>query len=60
MGQWRKRVSCLNEKLDNQSRKGCREEKGEVLVGTGYKIDDSGAFIENEEPHNNVHYVLFA
>lgn len=60
MGHHRKRVSCLKKKLDNQSRKECREEKGKVLMGTGYKIDDNGDFAENEEQHNNVCYILFA
>lgn len=57
MGHRRKRVSCLSEKLDNQSRKEWREEKGKVLMGTGYKIDDNGAFVANEEQRNNVCYV---
>lgn len=60
MGHREKRVSCLDEKLDNPSRMEWREEKGKVLMGTGYKIDDNGAFVENEEQHNNVCYVLFA
>lgn len=60
MGHREKTVSCLDEKLDNPSRMECREAKGKVPMGTGYKIDDNGALVENEEQHNNVFNVLFA